>query len=69
MKAAEEALDELGDGLGFDLMSAGVGFSKISRSQHPSWSHLGRKVEPDRSKMPSRRGLDNQIWQVSAVLL
>ena len=39
------------------------------RSRHPSWSHLGRKVDADRSKMPSRRGLDDQIWQVSAVLL
>ncbi len=39
------------------------------RSGHPSWSHLGRKVEPDRSKMASAWGQDNQIWQVSSVLL
>ena len=31
------------------------------RSWHPSWSHLGRKVEPGRSKMPSRRGLNSDL--------
>ncbi len=77
--AAWEDLDDLGDGFGFNLGSAGSVFHNFvgkvrfvyfdstlernryyCRSRHPSWSHLGRKVEPDRSKMASG-------WQVRGV--
>ena len=68
--AAWEDIDDLGDGFGFNLGSAGSVFHNFvgkvrvvyfdstlernryyCRSRHPSWSHLGRKVDPGRSRM------------------